>query len=575
MVLALGALLLLTGCLFRRQDERLERISGMIPESPEEALSLLDSIDYGSLSEADRHFYDLIMTKAEDRAYIEHTSDSLILDAIDYYGDSGQDKLYSEALYYGGRVYSDMGDFPTALKYFHLALDQLKSPDADPEFKNRVLSQTGRLLGTLRLYDEATPYIESALEVNRQVKDTTSLVYNMQLLGATYLRAGEYTKAENNLEGSLKTWNPRIDASIVSISKMYLAEVKSKQGKIDSALSLIRGIPERIDPVSRNSALEYAADIYRKAGLPDTAYIYSLELLSSPDTQYHEIGYQTILSPELREYVNPDSIYEYIADYVDLLETLYDTNQSQSVISRQNQYNYRLHERKREEAESMNEFLWRVIGGVIVAFICMGYVIMIVKNRDKRHVIELQQAREYIDTLVARQTAADVGDADSSERTKDSEISTNMPITGTTAELKQKLREKLRDGLMTLYERSKEKPEVPDMILQSEPYQKVLDRLKACKLIKDDDILWDEIEEVVLKCSPKFKENLLLLTLGKMTTAELRTALLIKIGIKPSEMIILLGKSNGAIISRRESLCLKVLDKKMGVKVIDGIIRLL
>ena len=74
---------------------------------------------------------------------------------------------------------------------------------------------------------------------------------------------------------------------------------------------------------------------------------------------------------------------------------------------------------------------------------------------------------------------------------------------------------------------------------------------------------------------PKFKENLLLLTLGKMTTAELRTALLIKIGIKPSEMIILLGKSNGAIISRRESLCLKVLDKKMGVKVIDGIIRLL
>ncbi len=76
MVLALGALLLLTGCLSRRQDERLERISGMIPESPEEALSLLDSIDYGSLSEADRHFYDLIMTKAEDRAYIEHTSDS-------------------------------------------------------------------------------------------------------------------------------------------------------------------------------------------------------------------------------------------------------------------------------------------------------------------------------------------------------------------------------------------------------------------------------------------------------------------------------------------------------------------
>lgn len=84
-----------------------------------------------------------------------------------------------------------------------------------------------------------------------------------------------------------------------------------------------------------------------------------------------------------------------------------------------------------------------------------------------------------------------------------------------------------------------------------------------------------DLEHVVLESSPGFKTNLTLLTLGKLTTLDLHTALLIKCGIKPSQMTILLGRSNGAIISRRETLCLKVLDQKMGVKVIDHIIRLL
>lgn len=49
---------------------------------------------------------------------MEHTSDSLILDVIDYYSSNDDRNLYPEVLYYGGRVYSDLGDYPTSLSYF-------------------------------------------------------------------------------------------------------------------------------------------------------------------------------------------------------------------------------------------------------------------------------------------------------------------------------------------------------------------------------------------------------------------------------------------------------------------------
>ncbi|MDE6336364.1 MAG: tetratricopeptide repeat protein, partial [Muribaculaceae bacterium] len=90
---------------------------------------------------------------------------------IKYYSSHNKE-LHPEALYYGARVYSDLGDYPTALKYFQEALDHLPSDTKDIDLKSRILSQTGRLLNTLRLYQEAIPYVESTLELDRQQNDT-------------------------------------------------------------------------------------------------------------------------------------------------------------------------------------------------------------------------------------------------------------------------------------------------------------------------------------------------------------------------------------------------------------------
>ncbi len=72
---------ILVGCRGGRSNHAgLIEVNRLASVSPETAMAKLDSIDYGSLSERDRHYYDLLSVKVNDKAYVTHESDSLILD---------------------------------------------------------------------------------------------------------------------------------------------------------------------------------------------------------------------------------------------------------------------------------------------------------------------------------------------------------------------------------------------------------------------------------------------------------------------------------------------------------------
>ena len=94
-------LILSIGC--RRHGniaESLEIIGNLCDTDPLLAVSMLDSIDSLPMSGSQRHLFDFLTVKSRDKAYIRHTSDSLILDVIDYYSSRNNKALYAEALYY-------------------------------------------------------------------------------------------------------------------------------------------------------------------------------------------------------------------------------------------------------------------------------------------------------------------------------------------------------------------------------------------------------------------------------------------------------------------------------------------
>lgn len=266
--------LLLCGCTGKPDNQQLIILSEDVADNPRAVLDALSSIDNSRFTEADRHFRDFLLIKGCDLAYITHESDSLIIDVIEYYRKHNWNNIYPEALYYGGRVYSDLHDYPTALSYFQQALDLLPPGNPDNALRCRVLSQTGRLLNTVRMYDQAEPYLREALKIDIEASDTFGIAYGHLLLGVNYFELKEYDKAAPHFDKALH-WTSFLDSEDVALVNSYRAVAEYKKGDIKKALSLMRGMPELTDSLTKGSVLGYASEIYLKAGIADSAFMYA------------------------------------------------------------------------------------------------------------------------------------------------------------------------------------------------------------------------------------------------------------------------------------------------------------
>ena len=564
-IIASVILLLLAGGYSRSsRDPRLARIAASVSDRPEEALVSLDSIDKNSLSKPDRHYLDLLTLKARDKAYIDHESDSLVLDVIDYYSSRPETPEYPEALYYGGRVYSDMGDYPSALRYYQKALGYLKkSPDTD-DMECRINNQIGMLLKNLRLFDQAEPYFINVLNEKIAERDSLGIVYTMQQLGTLYMDLKLTDKADSILTRSMEYEAP-IPSTVKALTRLHLAVVNQDKGNIQTALNLVRHTPDQVSPVSRDAALTSAAFIYLDAGITDTAFMYARELIRDVNSLNQKSGYRIILTTEFRNLLPPDTLAQYYEDYERILEKDFDGNRNEQTLMQQSIYNYDTHERKRIEAQKSKERMRYVVLGFMVVTVMLSFAILYLKYRNQTNIVKLRTALDNIENL-KKEILSSKENHDVEKKT--ASYTSELLISNN----EETLRERLRDSLMDLYKESGG-TQVSASILNSEAYIKIQSLLESETPVSGS--LWDELEQSVLKVSPNFINNLRVLMQGKLSEADIHISLLIKCGFRPSEMTVLLARSNGAIISRREKLCVKILDKKLEVKVIDGIIRLL
>jgi tetratricopeptide (TPR) repeat protein len=168
-------------CTNQHSDHRLTLVEKLAETDPKMALDSLNRIDYNNLSDADRQYYDFLTIKVKDKAFVAHTSDSLILKVIKNEEKNQNRGRYAEALYYGGRVCHDLGDYPTALNYYHNALE--KNPSK--KLEGCIVIQIGSILNSLRLYEQAIPYIKRAIAIDSCLHDSINLVYDIDHLGAT------------------------------------------------------------------------------------------------------------------------------------------------------------------------------------------------------------------------------------------------------------------------------------------------------------------------------------------------------------------------------------------------------
>ena len=110
--------LLVAGCGGGVDRARLERAETLMDARPDSSLQILDSIDASRLRGGDRALYALLLTQARDKNYLDLSNDSIINEAVDYYGREGDAEKLGLAHYYRGRVMYDRSDFPSAIVDF-------------------------------------------------------------------------------------------------------------------------------------------------------------------------------------------------------------------------------------------------------------------------------------------------------------------------------------------------------------------------------------------------------------------------------------------------------------------------
>lgn len=582
-ILSYLAISFLTGCRQAAYSPRLEEIDRIIAESPDSALSELGRISPDSLSEHDHNLYDLLSIKAADKMYIRHTSDSLILQVLNFYDRHKDDPHYPEALYYGGRVYSDIGDLPTSLKYFQAALDKLPADTENQSLRNNVLSQTGRLLNSLRLHREAIPYLKEVIKYEQENSDSLNLLYDLELLGQIAMHDKQFAMSDSLFRKAMLL-SQTVKPKYFLREKMFLAALKNYEGKTDSALILIRNIPENISSKFTATALSYAADIYKMAGKTDSAYMYASRFIKHQDAYNLRVGYSILLSDSVRDLIPRDSIDDYIYRYRALTERFMEVNGERATLIQNSLYNYNLHERERSRAERSRYHMAIALGIISVALTVFIIVSLSLKLRNNRQKNRLYSALEKLNALKTRLDGIHTENVQIAEK-KNNSLSVNPSASDSDksgidgnksvesiVKPYQTFRDKKRKYFLSMSSLNATENQISEEILKSDGYRSIVERIGAKTSLNYCDKIWDNIEIAVLNASPDFKQILTALADTKLKNEEYHTLLLLKCGLNPTDIASLQAISKGGLSSRRRRLCVKIFGTSLPNEQFDKII---
>ena len=277
--------LISAGCDVERSShsKALSAIDSVADVSPRRALAMLDSIGpkINAADKADRNYYDLLRIKTEDKLYVAHTTDTLMLRLLDYYENEGDKRLLPMAYYYAGRVYYDMNDDMRALLYFQKTVEMADTID---NLRSKAYSQIGYIFLYQGIYDKGINAFNEAYKLDLKSGDLKGQVFN--LCGIAYCLQREDKEEQTTayfkkaLMLSYKANDKLLEADVLGqLANHYynIEEYTVAQNYITKALNSV------VDKPNAKAIYFIAADIYEKVGKKDSSILFYEKLYSVDD----------------------------------------------------------------------------------------------------------------------------------------------------------------------------------------------------------------------------------------------------------------------------------------------------
>ena len=428
-------------------EQQLLMMDTLSDVNPNTVLLMLDSMDLSTMSRSERMHAELLRGKAMNKAYVNFTTDSVMLEVVDWYERHGNANQKMLAYYILGCAYRDLEDALSALKYLNLAVDAVDESDEDCDLNTlmRVYSQMGGLYQRVAAFENERIADSNAERLAWQIGDTISALRLMWLQACCLYDSRNQSQAIMILDSiaqfTEKNGIQEDPDLIYPIKTDYYLERKD----IKCAEILLREyeyktgiLTESLDTLNYDMAHFYLkGKYYNIAQKPDSAiqmFNKLLHLLGQRPlytSQRHglkEVCYQGLTEAYSLKH-NPDSVIKYANLYCQWNDSSTRAKSSEHLLRYQSLYNYTKIQEQALKAEQkashlrVTMILLVVIGIAIAIIVWSIYQKRLKKERQKQiatnkeYQLLLHELEKSADELLLVKT-----DSERFQREKESEI---------------------------------------------------------------------------------------------------------------------------------------------------------
>ena len=551
------------------------KIENLMPQHPDSALMLLEQIENKeNLSRKDKAHYYLLLTEAEDKTYVTHTTDSLISIAADYYEKTDDLGRKAKAWYYKGRINQDLGHPLKAQEYYLKALRDEEKIE-DHALLGRIHNHIGMLYAYQKVYEKALPFQKKAVENFHLLSDSTGQVFALRDLGRTFLMLGHQDSAIICNQKAIALMRKRIIPSVYT----ELAGFYIDRQRLEEAHGLLRTSLQNVaKPQAKYPVYLVLGELYKKSGQIDSACFYLQACINSaplPETRAGGLFHLKEIALEKGQWEQAALLSK---QYELLKDSIEQGKNAESIRNVQAFYSYNEIEQDLWEARlyaSKQKSFYSLLITACLFLLTVALLRFIHYRRERKSLLQRLKANEE-QIQRNEQTLKNISDVKDSlqneiqiYKTKERQLSKEKDeqLKRTNEEIRQKImqleklshtKDELEKNLLTLRsensnlkKREQAREEERKKIEESERLQneRLYDKFRSPAGWEPTDTDWHKLFISVDKLYPK-----MVTTLQKSTSlneSERKICYLSKIGVKPGAIEILLSKGNVSVYRKR------------------------
>lgn len=364
----------------------------LMQSRPDSSLYLLEQIsDPQKIKNADRAFYNLLLTQAKYKNCILLQNDSSIQIAVDYYKKNVDKERLAKSYFYLGCVYLEQKKLPTAIDFYLKAIDVMPE-GRDSIFSSMIYSHLGDCYSEQDLNKTALSMYKKAHTLCVGW-DSLRTCYNLKNIGNAFLLERQWDSAYYYYQQALPIAFSLNNSGLLSAIYKNMATLYNEQNKfVDADACISRALGYLSEGESYMAACSIKGDIMDNMNKKDSAVHYWTIGAGSSNAYVKTSSYHSLFL-ESKRMEDWESSTLYADSFITFYDSIQIMNDRVEIDRLMDNHLVELH---RYKLTAKNQ---RVVGSLVIVFLSLVFILIMLyfwrdRLRQKKYVSLQQQLME-------------------------------------------------------------------------------------------------------------------------------------------------------------------------------------